>query len=158
MAAHSSNYWKKRAPHKPMEYVDDRIVIWGHNTDLPLIEKIHLYEGQIIPNRMIKDKQVYEITKLHPQFFINGFIVITEQEFVTNIVLFGYHPNRDPDTHLYCLPDYKKGVKYDQKYFDMLLTNIKTYYLDDCFYTPPKNQVEYKRIKSVPMKSSQGEK
>ena len=153
----SSSYWKKRAPRKPMDYVDDRIVIWGHNNDLPLIEKIYLYEGQITPTRMIKNKQVYEITYLHPQFFINGFMVTTEQDFVRHITLFGYHPNRDPETNFYCLPKYKKGVKYDEKYYEMLLTNIKTYYLDDCFYTPPKNQVEYKKLKSISMQFNQGD-
>jgi len=157
MGNHSSNYWKKRERHKPMDYVDDRLVIWGYDNDLPLVEKVYIYEGQITPTRMIKNKNVYEITYLHPQFFINGFMVMTEQNFVSNITLFGYHPNRDPDTCLYCLPDYKKGVKFDQKYFEMLLTNIKTYYLDDCFYTPPKNQVEYRKLRSISMQLNQGE-
>ena len=157
MGNRSSSYWKKRAPHKDMDYVDDRIVIWGHDTDLPLIEKTYLYEGQITPTRMIKNKQAYEITYLHPQFFINGFMVTTEQDLVRHITLFGYHPNRDPATNLYCLPNYKKGVKYDGKYYEMLLTNIKTYYLDDCFYTPPKKQVEYKKLKSISMQFNEGD-
>jgi len=157
MGNHSSNSWKKRGQHKLVDYVEDRIVIWGHNNDLPLVEKTYIYEGQIIPTRMIKDKNVYEITYLHPQFIIHGFMVMTEQDLVRHITLFGYHPNRDPATSLYCLPTYKKGVKFDQKYYEMLLTNIKTYYLDDCFYTPPKNQIEYKKLKSISMQLNQGE-
>ena len=157
MANHLSNYWKKRAQPKPLDYVDDRIVIWGHNAELPLVEKVYLYEGQIIPTRMIKNQQAYEITYIHPQFFINGFMVMTEQEHVRTITLFGYHPNRDPKTNLYCLPDYKKGVKYDQKYYEMLLTNIKTYYLDNCFFIPGKMDVKYKKMKSVYMKMNQGD-
>lgn len=152
-----SNYWKKRAPHKPVDYVDDRIVIWSHNDDLPLVEKCYLYEGQIIPNRMVKDKNVFEITYLNPMFYINGFLVMTENDMVRTITLFGYHPNRDPKTNLYCLPDYKKGVKYDQVYFERLLTNIKTYYLDDCFYTPSHSHVTYKKLKSMAIQLNKGD-
>ena len=152
-----SNYWKKRAPHKIIEYIDESSVIWSYNNNLPLVEKVHIYEGQILPNRVIQNQNVYEITYLDPLYILNGFMVITEQSFVKTITLFGYHPNRDPETNLYCLPDYKKGVIYNEQYFDMLLTNIKTYYLDNCFFIPGKTQVTYKKLQSVYMKFNKGD-
>jgi hypothetical protein len=157
MAKNLSNYWKKPEQRKRLDYVEDRSVIWGYNNDLPLIEKVYVYEGQIIPNRMIKQKNVYEITYIHPQYYINGFTVRTEQDMVTHVSLFGYHPNRDPKTLLYCQPDYKKGVKYDQVYFEMLLTNIRTYYLDNCFFYPGKSHVRYKKMKSMYIQMNEGD-
>jgi hypothetical protein len=157
MVIHSSSYWKKRAPHKQMEFIDDRIVIRPYQDDLPLVEKSYFYEGLIIPNRMIKNRAVYEITKLHPMFYINGFLVMTENSKVRNIILFGYHPNRDPKTSLYCLSNDKKDVIYDEIYFNRLVTNIKTYYLDDCFYTPSLKYVDYKKLKSIALQLNQGE-
>jgi hypothetical protein len=153
-----SSYWKKRAPHKKHDdYVDDARVIWNHNSDLPLIEKTYIYEGQITPNRMIKQKNVYEITFVHPQYIINGFSITTGNNFVEVITLFGFHPNRDPNTNLYCLPDYKKGIIYTPKYYEMLLTNIKTYYLDNCFFIPATTHVIYKKMKSVYMQMNKGD-
>lgn len=157
MGKHLSNYWKKPEQRKPMDYVEDRTVIWGHNNDLSLVEKVYVYEGQIIPNRMIRNKNVYEITHISPQYYINGFNVVTEQDMVTNVILFGYHPNRDPETLLYCQPDYKKGIRYDQVYFEMLLTNIRTYYLDNCFFYPGKNDVRYKKMKSMYIQMNKGD-
>jgi hypothetical protein len=148
------SYWKKRAPR---EFIEDRTTIWGNNPDLPAVEAAHIYEGVIVPNRMIRNKNVYEIVHIDELYHIHGFVVITENDMVKNIVLFGYHPNRDPDTHLYCLPERKKNVKFDQGYFDMLLQNIKTYYLDDCFYMPGKHQVKYKKLKSLYIQMNEGE-
>lgn len=152
-----SNYWKKQAQHSDINFINDRRVVWSYNDDLPLVEKTYIYEGQIVPNRVIKNKAAYEITYLHPQYLLHGFLVITEQDFVKTITLFGYHPNRDPKTNLYCLPEYKKGVKYTETYFDMLLTNIKTYYLDDCFYTPSPKHVMYKKMNSIFMQMNKGD-
>jgi hypothetical protein len=140
-----------------MDFIDDRCVIWSHDNDLPLVEKVYVYEGRITPNRVIKNKNVYEVTHINPLYIMNGFMLITEQDFVKTITLFGYHPNRDPETNLYCLPDYKKGVIYNEQYFDMLLTNIKTYYLDNCFFIPGKTQVTYKKLKSVYIKLNKGD-
>ena len=152
-----SNYWKKRAPHKNYDYVDDPIVIWNHNSDLPLVEKAYIYEGQITPNRVVKGRSAYEITYVDPQYIINGFCVITQNDMVHSITIFGFHPNRDPDTNLYCMPDYKKGVKYDNVYYERLLTNIRTYYLDNCFFIPGQAKVKYRKMNSIAMQFNNGD-
>jgi hypothetical protein len=149
-----SSYWKRREPHKQqIEYVDDRILI-RPMVDVPLVEKTHIYEGCIIPNRVIKGRNVYEIIEIGPQYYINGFSVTTEQDKVQLVTLFGYHPNRDPKTNLYCIPDYKKGVIFDQIYLDRLITNIKTYYLDNCYFIP--RSVKYRKLKSIAIQFNEG--
>jgi len=138
-------------------------VVWGYDNTLPLVEKTFLYEGLIIPNRMIKDRVAYKITNVNPMYYIHGFMIKTargdgqKHDYVESINLFGHHPNRKSDTGVYCMPDYKKGVPYDMSYFQRLITNIKTHYLDDCFHTPNKMYMDYERMKSIAMQINQGE-
>lgn len=157
MDAKLSNYWKRQGQRKVMDFIDDRCVIWSYDDNLPLVEKTYIYEGRITPNRVIKNKNVYEVTYIDPLYIINGFMIITEQDFVKTITLFGYHPNRNPETNLYCLPDYKKGIEYTNIYFESLLTNIKTYYLDDCFFVPSLKHLKYKKMKSLYVQMNKGD-
>ena len=146
------NYLKKLGQHKIKDYIDLKMVIRPLNLELPLIEKFHIYEGYITPNRMIENKNVYDIEYIDPLFIINGFTVITENDLVKNIILIGHHPNRDPDTYLYCLPDLKKDIPFDEYYYSMLLVNIRTYYLDQCYFKPTNKQIKYKKLKSMYIK------
>lgn len=134
-----------------------RIVVLPANDNLSIIEMSYIYLGRIKPNRVIKNKNVYEITYIDPIFIMSGFVVMTENRHIQNILLFGYHPNRDPNTSLYCLPERKKQVDFTEQYFKLLITNLKTYYLDDCFYTPSLSQLKYKKMKSIYLKLNQGE-
>lgn len=127
------------------------------NDNLSIVEISYIYLGKIKPNRVIKDKNVYEITYIDPIFIMSGFVVMTENRYIQNILLFGFHPNRDPNTSLYCLPERKKQVDFTKQYFKLLLMNLKTYYLDDCFYTPSLSQLKYKKMKSIYLKLNQGE-
>lgn len=139
-----------------MDYIEDCTVVYSGSDEL-FVEKSYIYLGQIIPNRAIKQKNVYEITYLHPLYFIEGFIVITENDKVNRIVILGYHPNRDGKTGLYCLPDYKKSITFSEDYFNILLTNIKTFYLDSCYLTPRVEHIKYKKLKSVYIQLNQGD-
>lgn len=121
-----------------------------------LYEKHHIYIGEIIPNRVLKNKNVYEITFLDKVYFIEGFDVVTENQQVRRVYLYGFHPNRD-DSGLYCLPDEKKNQIFSETYFNMLIANIKTYYLDSCFFKPPSNLIKYKKMQSMYVQLNQGE-
>jgi hypothetical protein len=121
-----------------------------------LYEKHHIYIGKIIPNRVLKNKNVYEITFLDKVYFIEGFDVVTENQQVRRVYLYGFHPNRD-DNGLYCLPDEKKNQIFSQNYFNMLIANIKTYYFDSCFFKPPSNLIKYKKLKSMYVQLNRGE-
>ena len=138
-----------------MNYKSCTVVCSGSNE--LFVEKSYIYLGQIVPNRAIKQKNVYEITYLHPLYFIEGFIIITENDKVNRIVILGYHPNRDGKTGLYCLPDYKKNITFSEDYFNILLTNIKTFYLDSCYLTPRAKHLKYKKLKSIYVQLNQGD-
>jgi len=138
-----------------IEYIDDPECIWGNNNFLDLVEKHYLYRCLIIPDRLVKDKLLFEIINLKPLYFIHGFIVIVENTLVRNVLLIGYHPNRDPDTGLYCLQESKRNVPYNDDYVQLLVRNIKTYYLNNCFYIPP--GIEYKKMDCMYVEMNKGD-
>jgi hypothetical protein len=135
-------------------YYDDATIITSGNSEL--YEKHHLYIGKIIPNRLIKNKNLFEITFLDKVYFINGFDVVTENDKVRRVHLFGFHPNRE-DNGLYCLPDEKKNKIFTEEYFNILLSNIKTYYFDSCYFKPPPQSIKFTKLKSIYVQLNQGD-
>ena len=134
---------------KKPEQLSDVHLLVGEETKEPLYRKTHIFITRIIPNRVIKDKNIYEITYLSRMFHLEGFEVSTENDKVMNIRVFGFHPNCDPNTDNFCLPDFKKGHYFTVDYLNLIKTNIQTYYLDSCFFNPTGKQLKYKKLKSV---------
>lgn len=134
---------------KKPEQLNDVYLVVGKETKELFCKKTHIFINKIIPNRVIKDKNVYEITHLDSMFHLGGFEVSTENDKVINIRLFGIHPNCDPDTDNFCLPDFKKGIDFTTDYLNLLKTNIQTYYLDNCFFNPTGKKLRYQKMKSI---------
>jgi len=124
-------------------------LIVGSDVGKSLYKKTHIFIKQIIPNRVIKGKNVYKITYLDKIFYLDGFEISTENDKVMNVRVFGFHPNCDTNTDNFCLPDFKKGVFLSDEYFKLILTNIQTYYLDNCFFNPTGKQLRYEKMKSM---------
>lgn len=135
-------------------FYDSAIIITSGHTKL--YEKHHIYIDEIIPNRIIIKKNIHKITFLDKVYFINGFDVVTENDKVRRVHLFGFHPNRD-DNGLYCLSEQKKNKLFTEEYFKILLSNIKTYYFDSCYFKPPSNLIKYKKMKSIYIQLNQGD-
>lgn len=135
-------------------FYDSAVIISSGN--IKLYEKHHIYIDEIIPNRVILKKNVYEITFLDKVYILNGFDVVTENNKVRRVYLFGFHPNRD-DNGLYCLPNRKINIEFTEDYFKMLLSNIKTYYFDSCYFKPPSKLIKYKKLKSIYVQLNQGD-
>jgi len=133
---------------KPEQLKDVHLIV-GDNKRASLYRRTHIFINQIIPNRVIKEKNVHEITFLSELYYIDGFEVSTENDKVINIRLFGFHPNCNPDTDNFCLPDFKKGSYFTSDYLNLIITNIQTYYLDNCFFNPTGKDLRYKKMKSM---------
>jgi len=121
----------------------------GDREHKDLFKITHIFIQKIIPDRVIMYKNAYEITHIDPRYHLDGFEVSTENDRVINIRIFGFHPNSDPQTDNFCLPDFKIGVYFTAEYLSMILTNIKTYYLDNCFFNPTGRLLQYKKMKSM---------
>lgn len=134
---------------EPIRVIGKRPSIIGGRGEREIYKISYIYGDKIIPDRIVMDKNVYEITHLDPVYHLDGFAVTTENDKVKCVKIYGYHPNCDPDTDNFCLPDYKKGVEFTPDYLTMLLANIKTYYIDNCFFNPLGNKVRYEKMKSM---------
>jgi len=134
---------------KKPEQPNDVHLIVGRDVRKNLYRKTHIFIKQIIPNRVIMDKNVYNITFLDEQYYLDGFEISTENDKVMNVRVFGFHPNCDPNTDNFCLPDFKKGTFFTEDYLKLILTNIQTYYLDNCFFNPTGKQLRYEKMKSI---------
>lgn len=111
------------------------------------VMKEFIYFKKIIPDRVIKNKNAYEITYLPPECIINGFCVTTVNNLVQKVHVFGIHPNVDLTTKEFCLPNHKLNTEYNDIYYDLLRMNFRTFYLDSAHFIP--NKLEYKKIKSI---------
>lgn len=152
MAKNMSSYWKKQGQHS-MDFIENRMVISPVSQDVDIIQKYYVYEAQITPLQIIQDKNVYEITYINPLFIINGFVIITENDLVLRIIVFGFHPN--VDKNVYCLPKEKKKLKFDRSYYENFIKTLQTYYYDNCYYKVQSKYIKYKKIKSVYMQLNQ---
>lgn len=121
--------------------------------------KTHIYIGRITPTRAIKDGCVYELTYVDESMVLQGFIITTysKSDTIISINLFGEHPNCNIDTNTYCWSKEKKGLTLDQDTLSMMITNFKTYYLDDAYFTPGSSLIEYKKLDSISIQLNKGE-
>ncbi len=148
------NFWKKQ------EVVDtplENYIVLEHN-EHPF-RKEHIFICKIIPTNVIKSGCAFEITHLDRSMHLKGFTITTytKQDIITTVNLFGEHPNCDSNTNAYCLSENKKTMTFNEKSLSLLLSNFKCYYLDDCYFTPGKHLVDYKKISSINIRFNQGD-
>jgi len=139
---------------KKQEQLDfeDRIIIAPPEDiidKLPFAEVTYIYNKRIVPTRMVQNKELYEITYIHPVWIMNGFSVTVQNQAVQRVAVFGLHPNRDWKTGLLCLPENKLKQPFTKQHFESLVQILKTFYLDNCYSMPYKNEVRYKRKRSI---------
>lgn len=121
--------------------------------------KTHLFIGKIIPDMVIKNRNAYEITFVDESLILQGFTIstYTEDNQIACINLFGDHPNCDPDTNAYCLPDAKLGMELNSVTFNLLMKNFQTYYLDSAYFVPDSKDLEYRPLQSISVQFNQKE-
>ena len=138
-----SSFLKKQA------LPEDTHLVIGQIKRSYLYKQTHLFIQTITPTRIIQNKKVFEITHIDELYHLDGFEISTEKEKILNVRLFGFHPNCDPDTDIFCLPDFKKGIEFNQSSLNMIITNIKTYYLDSSYFNPLGRDVKCRELPSA---------
>jgi len=111
---------------------------------------------RIIPNRIIYQKSLYVILDLPEDHIINGYLIITNHQKIKKIILNGYHPNCDPDNHIYCLSDKYLNVEPTDSVLNIIENNLRTFYFDECYYTLWKS-IKYKKVNSMFIQLSKGD-
>lgn len=112
-----------------MNFEDGEVLTSGNQ------QNFIIYKECIIPNKAIKNKRIYTITHKSSELFLAGFVVVTDDNKVSGIILLGAHPNQDENLY-YCLPKRKLYKEFTKEYFSLIVNNIYTYYLDDCYFDP----------------------
>lgn len=142
MGKDTLNFLKKQAAHEGFS------VLKNHSYPY---RKTHLFIGKIHPDVVIKDRNAFEITFLDESLVLQGFAITTytKDHQISCINLFGDHPNCDPDTNTYCLPDEKIGMKLNETSLSLLIKNFKTYYLDSAYFIPHNKDLEYTKLQSI---------
>jgi len=153
MGKNTSNYLKRQGQ-RSVDFIESRTVIGPLYNDLDVVQKCYVYEAQITPRQIIEKKNVYDIVHIDPIWIINGFVIITENDKVTRIIVFGHHPN--VSKNIYCLPKEKKGQLFNKTFYENFIQTIQTYYYDNCYYKVPPANIKYKKIKSMFVKLNQG--
>lgn len=113
--------------------------------------KTILFIGKIYPDMVIKGRNAFEITSIDESLALEGFAITTytKDNKISCINLFGDHPNCDPDTNAYCLPEDKAGMELNEATLSLLIKNFKTYYLDSAYFVPGGKDLEYRKLRSI---------
>lgn len=98
---------------------------------------------RIVPDRLIFKNCVMKITTIYKKFIVNKYrIQFTHDNRVSRIFLDTVHPNCDPRTKVFCIPEELKNGKFDIAIIPFTENLIRTFNLDDCYFQPW-NEFEY---------------
>ena len=110
--------------------------------------KEHLFEMVISPDCIIESKELLDIIYLSDEYFINSFTITTKGNKIQKVHLNGRHPNCNPENNEYCLNSNIVDKELNKENFYRIIGNIKTYYLDDCYFRPPNYDMKLKGTNS----------
>jgi len=121
-------------------------------------KKFYRFNDQnLIPNRLIWGGKYHKITKLPEKFIIKDFEVVSENDFLKDIVIYNsFHPNaitdsykinplpknflnkKPPERQIYCLQsDFRKlyiseeSIEFGISFYQ---TQLKTYNYENCYW------------------------
>jgi len=99
---------------------------------------------KLIPNRLIFKKGVKTITDVHPKFIVNEYIIeYGEGNLLSRVLLVdAHHPNCNPKTKEFCLPDNLKCKESDPSLIPIIESLIRTFNFESSYYQPW-NEFEY---------------
>ena len=90
----------------------------------------------LVPEKMIYNRKVYKITGLESKYIIKKYTVKTVNGKIDSVYLDSLHPNCDPDTKQFCIPNILRQQKFNKKIQPILENIIITFNLDDCYFKP----------------------
>jgi len=100
----------------------------------------HFIPRTIIPTRIIDragdDVGLWKITKLAPDYIIKGYEITIENGKLIKVTFDAKHPNRDPDTSEYCIPEVLKRTVAGVEIIPQLELCMRTYQLENCYFLP----------------------
>lgn len=90
----------------------------------------------LVPERLVHNKRVCKITGLESKYIIKKYTVKIVNGKIDSVYLDSVHPNCDPNTKQFCIPNILRQQKFNKKTQPILENIIITFNLDDCYFKP----------------------
>jgi hypothetical protein len=99
----------------------------------------------VVPTKLIFKSTMYRITSIDKKYIIDGYDLDVVDGKVDEIYIKSPHPNADPDTGLFCIPDSLREFDFDNKVTETINLMLSCFNLDDCYFTPW-GELKYKKL------------
>ena len=99
----------------------------------------------IVPRKLIFQNKMFEILKINSDYHIRGYTIKTCDDFIEEVIISGKHPNANPRTDEFCIPNFLRKYKITEESLKMINNILYCFNLDDCYFTPW-NDITYKKL------------
>jgi hypothetical protein len=105
--------------------------------------KKHESIKMLIPKTAISDGKINVIKRVDPRYLIKGYVVETLNGYIDNVFVSSPHPNCDPNTNKFCIPNILRKRKFDKQTAKIIEMILITYNLDNCYFKPKGYEIEF---------------
>ncbi|MHA1802245.1 MAG: hypothetical protein ACTSWJ_10955 [Candidatus Heimdallarchaeaceae archaeon] len=93
------------------------------------------FDRIIIPDRAIYDGMLYRMN-IDRKFILKGYKVKSINKKIDQIFVKGTHPNANPRTREFCIPNKLRKYSLNSETTNVIQTIMRCFNLDDCYFTP----------------------
>ena len=98
-------------------------------------ELIYQIDKEIIPNCLIYNRKFFNIFEINSDCIIRRYFVYTVDDKIKKVILESNHPNCDPTTGVFCIPNRLYNKKLTNEILDFIEKIFKTFNVDNCYRT-----------------------
>jgi hypothetical protein len=98
----------------------------------------------IEPQKIIHNGNIYSITDHPAKYLIRGYRLTLIDGRIDNVHIRGKHPNAQPSTGKFCIPNELRKLPYNHYTQKVLETILGQFNLNNCYFTPW-NEIQYSK-------------
>jgi hypothetical protein len=102
------------------------------------------FDRIIIPDKAIYRGEPYRMN-VESKFIIKGFKVKVINDKIFQIFIRGRHPNANPKTREFCLPNILRKLPLNEESLKFIHNQLGCFNLDDCYFMPW-NEIELNQM------------
>ena len=107
---------------------------------------------KIIPNRILYNSEIWNITSVDEKFVIYSYILeLDEEGYIRNLILESKHPNCEPINNRFCLPNYIYQLKFNDQTRKLIENLLSTFNVNNAYFSPWK-YIKYKKQYNIKRK------
>lgn len=108
--------------------------------------KTKLYKKRIVPNRFFYQGKLFRITEISLDYVITECrIEVNNNDTINKVLINAKHPNSDPKTNEFCLPECLKGAELNKLSLRTIEDMLSSFHLDDCYFLPSE-ELKWERL------------